>query len=996
MEPEESPHGKPSAFNARGGGGQAPGGFRGGGGWANRAGSPPPPMGGGSPGPGACDASGDDDEGDGPQGVVGTCEEMCPAAELAQRRRIEDIAQLERLDPNERRTNASMAVKKFTRHVGGAPEEFRTRGALARTQAHLRAIMDRGDVPLVQLHKFLWDRFRSVRQDIYVQGFDDAAAIAMVEEHVRFMILAEHELCEQTVVGADQEAFNSHLNLEQINKALITLMDLYNTAAARGEPSPSEGEFRSYTLLTTIGTHGNFSYNTATFINMLRKCRPAVLASADVQRVLGLQRLLGSGTWVGFLRAATAAPYLQACLAHMYFPRVHARALCVLARTSGPHQAPISLHGIARTLVLDDEAAAERLCGDMGLPPPEHGADGAPPAISLLRLREGAMEQIRLPRRRSRLISAKARALSAAAAADPAAAAAAAVASQEHRRTQMEAENQRRQEKARAAECAAAEAHAATQRDQARRRAAEAAEAQRLQAEQERRRADEARRAAEAAQRQREAQARAEAEERARREQQARQQAAEAVDRRRRAADVERLRAQQEREHQQEAAARALAARWRCRRALAAWRAYVVRQREGRLATLRACSVSFPGAASPQAPEGSGAEGDMQEHQLRVKARLDQQRSPARPPAPKLDVAALVARALAARAARAAPDLGTLTLNPGGGGGGAPLFWKLLLLCAPGGAQGGAADWLHARLSGGRATHATSAGQVSELERAAAGASALALLLAQQDAPTEMAAMLEAAVAALPAGTPPLPLVVLVASTQDMTAGVEAWLSRLVDTGELGKRVGGWKVLRLTGADGVPDTGVLSAALLWLAERAPAQPAIEAASLFELARAALEPRLAELALEPSAPPAAWLAALRGALADARERVASAACSPAAAWHFPPPECCISAAAADRDSPGTPSTGAAELSERAAFPADWHSPAALAAAEAALRSAELPDPQGGDAWRCWGQPASEAEWQAAATRYLAARVDVPGLPPSAARLTALMEASADVC
>jgi len=46
----------------------------------------------------------------------------------------------------------------------------------------------------------------------------DLPAIAMCEEHVRFMILAEHELCEHAVVGADQEAFNSHLNLEQINK----------------------------------------------------------------------------------------------------------------------------------------------------------------------------------------------------------------------------------------------------------------------------------------------------------------------------------------------------------------------------------------------------------------------------------------------------------------------------------------------------------------------------------------------------------------------------------------------------------------------------------------------------------------------------------------------------------------------------------------------------------------------------------------------------------
>ena len=35
----------------------------------------------------------------------------------------------------------------------------------------------------------------------------------MYEEHVRFMILAEHELS-----GHSGDNFNSHLNLEQINK----------------------------------------------------------------------------------------------------------------------------------------------------------------------------------------------------------------------------------------------------------------------------------------------------------------------------------------------------------------------------------------------------------------------------------------------------------------------------------------------------------------------------------------------------------------------------------------------------------------------------------------------------------------------------------------------------------------------------------------------------------------------------------------------------------
>ena len=53
-------------------------------------------------------------------------------------------------------------------------------------------------------------------------------------------------------------------------QALITLGDLYDTVSARGQPSPCEAEFRAYALLTMIGTHGNFQYNTATFLNMLR------------------------------------------------------------------------------------------------------------------------------------------------------------------------------------------------------------------------------------------------------------------------------------------------------------------------------------------------------------------------------------------------------------------------------------------------------------------------------------------------------------------------------------------------------------------------------------------------------------------------------------------------------------------------------------------------------------------------------------------------------
>lgn len=45
----------------------------------------------------------------------------------------------------------------------------------------------------------------------------------MFEEHIRFMAMAEHELSEETTAAADQEAFNSHLNIEQINKVSSAL-----------------------------------------------------------------------------------------------------------------------------------------------------------------------------------------------------------------------------------------------------------------------------------------------------------------------------------------------------------------------------------------------------------------------------------------------------------------------------------------------------------------------------------------------------------------------------------------------------------------------------------------------------------------------------------------------------------------------------------------------------------------------------------------------------
>lgn len=47
-------------------------------------------------------------------------------------------------------------------------------------------------------------------------------AIGMYEEHVRYHVLCDHELCEEGANVADPDGFSPHLNMEQLNKVGMT------------------------------------------------------------------------------------------------------------------------------------------------------------------------------------------------------------------------------------------------------------------------------------------------------------------------------------------------------------------------------------------------------------------------------------------------------------------------------------------------------------------------------------------------------------------------------------------------------------------------------------------------------------------------------------------------------------------------------------------------------------------------------------------------------
>ena len=107
---------------------------------------------------------------------------MCPAEEARFRAKNSDLDPFERINPSDREsgTSEALAVKKFARTVDprADPGSVRTPAALDRTLDHLFALLGGAcDYPpgnpkeptLLRRCDFLWDRLRSVRQDMALQ-----------------------------------------------------------------------------------------------------------------------------------------------------------------------------------------------------------------------------------------------------------------------------------------------------------------------------------------------------------------------------------------------------------------------------------------------------------------------------------------------------------------------------------------------------------------------------------------------------------------------------------------------------------------------------------------------------------------------------------------------------------------------------------------------------------------------------------------------------------
>ncbi|KAL6536905.1 hypothetical protein OROHE_012489 [Orobanche hederae] len=265
------------------------------------------------------------DDGDlDPPNLIGTCPLMCPVEERERRERLRDIAMFERLHGNPAKTSPTLAVKKFCRTVSSKDmkaSDVRPVPVLEDTLNYLLNLLHSSDRPFDVVHNFIFDRTRSIRQDLSMLNIVTDQVICMYERMVKFHIISYHHLHRSS--RTPNTASMSHLNLEQLMKTLTTLFSLYEVNRASHSMSQNEAEFFSLYLLLHLGPDNQVEPLSLWFGRIPSPVMES-RAMCFARRILRYHRL---GNYKRFMcTTEEEASYLQYCIIEPYISEAMCRA----------------------------------------------------------------------------------------------------------------------------------------------------------------------------------------------------------------------------------------------------------------------------------------------------------------------------------------------------------------------------------------------------------------------------------------------------------------------------------------------------------------------------------------------------------------------------------------------------------------------------------------------------------------------------------------------
>ncbi|KAK4424799.1 SAC3 family protein C [Sesamum alatum] len=301
--------------------------------------------------------------------LVGTCPFMCPGEERERRERLRDLAVFERLHGNPAKTSPNLAVKKFCRTINTKDvqaSDVRPVPVLEDTLNYLLNLLHSSDQSFAVVHDFIFDRTRSIRQDLSMQSAVSDQVIHMYERMVKFHIISHRHL--HRSFGNPNIASMCHLNMEQLMKALTTLLNLYEANRASHSMCQNEAEFSSFYLLLHLGSDKQVEPLSLWFRNI----PSPIMKSKEMCFARRLLRYYRLGNYKQFISTTEGeASYLQYCIIEPYINEVRMLALSCLSY-GGYKLQPYPLLHLSKLLMMK-ESEVESLCIDCAL---ETSSDG--------------------------------------------------------------------------------------------------------------------------------------------------------------------------------------------------------------------------------------------------------------------------------------------------------------------------------------------------------------------------------------------------------------------------------------------------------------------------------------------------------------------------------------------------------------------------------------------------------------------------------------------
>ncbi|KAE8423175.1 SAC3/GANP/Nin1/mts3/eIF-3 p25 family-domain-containing protein [Aspergillus pseudocaelatus] len=325
---------------------------------------------------------------------VGTCTSMCPEFERVERivqKMVDKSEKLLHPSTNSLQNLETKMLKRFRRSAAGydeqLPSDIRTPKTLLQTMNYLIRHVIGGTEPLGLIHKFVWDRTRSIRNDFSVQQLTQEEhvkmAVTCLERIARFHIVSLHLLSSP----ANEEPFDHHQEREQLNNTMLSLMYYYDDN--RGRISfPNEDEFRAYYIIFSIlDQRPDLEARVQKWPAELRNS-PRVQLALELLAAAGngweyqgtldskRQNAIAQGFYERFfsLVDSPAVSYLMACVAEIYFNNVRLTAIrsiwkgyCRYPSSQQHKNEEWTVDELTRVLYFDDTEQTIKFCEEQDL-----------------------------------------------------------------------------------------------------------------------------------------------------------------------------------------------------------------------------------------------------------------------------------------------------------------------------------------------------------------------------------------------------------------------------------------------------------------------------------------------------------------------------------------------------------------------------------------------------------------------------------------------------